>query len=75
MELLLIELRLSNFIILLLYGSVPTIKGSKKLASGKVPSGLLKTVLEARKETRKRILYNSSKEKLQNYIKKCIDNN
>ena len=25
----------------------PTIKGSKKLASGKVPSGLLKTVLEA----------------------------
>ena len=27
------------------------------------------------KETRKRILYNSSKEKLQNYIKKCIDNN
>jgi len=26
---------------------IPTIKGSKKLASGKVPSGLLKTVLEA----------------------------
>lgn len=26
---------------------VPTIKGSKKLASGKVPKGLLKTVLEA----------------------------